>query len=443
MSKAFPPGFAWHWLAAASLAGLCTLAHSQDNPKFPTAADEPASATASAPSAPVVLTLEQLTELILASNAEVRSAELSRASASAGVITAGALPNPRLEWNGGQQTARLPDAVGGRQQGWALSQLVERPALRQARLEAAQAHERGSSYQLGATRNELKARTRRLAYEWLWRQAEASAATEALLLLEEVRERVRLRVESGEAARYELIKADVEVIHARQRQQSAALQAEQVRVSLNRLAGGSLPAQWVLNAQLRDEHPLDALDQLQALALQQNPELKALQSEVERAQARVQAAAAGRWPGLELRLGQSRDPELRQQQLGVSLQIPLLDQQRGPMAEAAAELERARVRLEGRQAELRQQLLLAWKSLEMARLRVRSFSEGAVREAESALKVAQAAYRYGERGILDVLDAQRVLRNVRIELLEARYQVQAAHIDIELLVGRPANPVKP
>ena len=445
MSIAFPPGLARHWLATASLAGLSALAHGQEAPLL--AAGAPASQTATPPATPSslpALTLAELTQAVLAGNAELQAAELGRAAAGAGVITARALPNPRLEWHAGRQTARLPEAVGGTRQDWAVSQFIERPALRQARLDAALAHERASAHQLNSTRDELVARSRRLAYEWLWRQAEAGAAGDALALLEQVRERVRLRVESGEAARYEIIKADVEIIHARQRQQSAVLQAEQVRIGLNRLAGGRLPAQWILSARLNDERWLPTLDELQALARQQNPELKFLQAELERAQARLQGAASARWPGVELRWGQSHDPELRQQQLGISVQVPLLDQQGGPIAEATAEHERARVRFEGRQAELRQQLLLAWKALEMARLRVRALSEGAVREAESALRVAQAAYRYGERGILDVLDAQRVLRSVRAELLEARYQVQAAQIDIDLLVGHPAaDPLNP
>jgi hypothetical protein len=63
--------------------------------------------------------------------------------------------------------------------------------------------------------------------------------------------------------------------------------------------------------------------------------------------------------------------------------------------------------MEGRKAELEQQMLQAWKVMEMAQVRTKALSEGAVREAESALRVAEAAYRFGERGILDVLDAQR------------------------------------
>jgi cobalt-zinc-cadmium efflux system outer membrane protein len=53
--------------------------------------------------------------------------------------------------------------------------------------------------------------------------------------------------------------------------------------------------------------------------------------------------------------------------------------------------------------------------------------------------VAQSAYRFGERGIIDVLDAQRVLQSVRIDLLEARFQLQAARIQLELLSGQYAQ----
>ncbi|MFZ8474709.1 hypothetical protein ACO1MO_13940, partial [Staphylococcus aureus] len=78
--------------------------------------------------------------------------------------------------------------------------------------------------------------TRLRASEYLLRRAEAQVTSEDLALLEQVRERVRLRVASGEAPRYEVIKADAEIVHARERQQTAALQAEQVLVTLNRLA---------------------------------------------------------------------------------------------------------------------------------------------------------------------------------------------------------------
>jgi cobalt-zinc-cadmium efflux system outer membrane protein len=46
---------------------------------------------------------------------------------------------------------------------------------------------------------------------------------------------------------------------------------------------------------------------------------------------------------------------------------------------------------------------------------------------------AQAAFKFGERSILEVLDAQRVLRAARMDYLNARYDRQQALIDLEQL----------
>jgi cobalt-zinc-cadmium efflux system outer membrane protein len=70
---------------------------------------------------------------------------------------------------------------------------------------------------------------------------------------------------------------------------------------------------------------------------------------------------------------------------------------------------------------------------EVATQQLVAFEDGVLREAEAAVKAAEAAYRFGERGILDVLDAQRVLRTVRTDYLNAQYDLQAALIEIEQL----------
>ena len=206
------------------------------------------------------------------------------------------------------------------------------------------------------------------------------------------------------------------------------------------MAAGQLPAQWHLLGDLKDAPDLLDLDQLHQLVMTQNPELSLLQAEVARGQALLRSAQSSRWPGVELRYTQSQDAEFRQGQWGIGMQIPLLDQRSGPIAQASAELTRAQIHLDGRKAELRQEVLLTWKSLEMARLRIEALSQGSVREAEAALRVAQAAYRFGERGILDVLDAQRVLRGVRADLIQARYQLQEARIKLDQLIGQNMDP---
>ena len=426
-------------LAAISLLMAGTAGAQMPAPPSPPAAATPSTQADGVP----MLTLRDLVQTVVTHNPGLLASQRSRDSAAAAIRSANARPNPSLEMGTGQNRARLPGANAGAIATWGVAQFIENPRLRQSRIEAAQHAERGQAAQIQLTRSELVAQVRVKAFEYLLRREEAQAAADALALLEQIRERVKLRVDTGEAARYEIIKADAEIINARQKYQTASLQIEQAALSINRLAAGALPARWSLAASLSDSMELSALAEYRAQARDTHPELRALQAEVARREARLDEARASRWPGVELRYSQVRDPEVRQGMLSASVQIPLLDQRSGPQAEAMAELERARTLLDGRRAELDQQVLLAWKAMEVARVRVSALSTGAVREAEAALRVAEAAYRFGERGILDVLDAQRLLRTVRADLLDARYQAQAASVDLDFLAGRYADPASP
>ena len=400
----------------------------------------PARAAEPSASATRIISIEDLVMLVLQHNPALRAGQRSIDIAIAGVTTAGAIPNPRIEVNTGRNSAPTTSSQAGTVVGIGVSQFIENPELRSARVNTALYAEQTSVQSLSQIRNELVGQVKLRAYEYLLRKEEALAAADALALLQQIRERVKVRVDTGEAGKYELIKSDAEIINAQQREQTARLQIQQAAILLNRLAAGQLPPVWDLDAQLNEVIALPELETLKKSALQSNPELRVLESEFDRNQSRIAEATASRLPGLELRLSQIREPDVRQDMLGVSIQVPLFDQRRGPRAEAIAERERTTARLEGRRAELIQQLELSWKSVEIARVRIKALSEGAMRDAEAALRVAQAAYRFGERGILEVLDAQRVLRAVRQDLLLARYQLQASLIELDTLAGRYASP---
>ncbi len=388
----------------------------------------------------VVLSLADLVALVQRYNPGLRAALQSRDAATAAVTTASALPNPEIETGTGQGRARLPSAQGGSLSSWTISQRLENPNLRSARIEGARFGLEGSRQQVAVTANELVAQVRLKAYELLLRREEAEAAGDALQLLEQIRERVRARVQTGEAPRLESIKADAEVVNARQRFEAARLQADQAALALTRLAAGQLPPGWRLAASLSDTPLLPTGEQLQNEAQSRNPELAQLRAEVARREALLREARASRFPGVDVRLGEMRERELRQGMVSVGVRLPLLDQGRGRIDEAAAELSRTQTLLEGRGKELTIQIESARKALEVARLRVDALSRGALPDAEAALRVAQAAYRFGERGILEVLDAQRLLRSVRADLIDARFRLQAAAVELEFLAGRYSVP---
>lgn len=241
-----------------------------------------------------VITLDQLTQVVLNHNHVLRAAQWGMDGAKAGVKTASALLNPKVELQQGQWQASALNRQSVR--AWSIAQPLENPTVRSARIQAAESGLVVSGQQLAMAKNDLAAQVRTRAYETLLHQSEAETAAETLALLQQVRERIRVRVATGEAARYELIKADAEVIHARERQQSSQLLAQQAWLDINRLAAGQLPMRWKLAATFHDDVEAADLVQLQAQADQNNPELISLKHELERAQAQLRLVQAGRWP---------------------------------------------------------------------------------------------------------------------------------------------------
>ena len=382
------------------------------------------------------LRAEQIIATILANNTSFLAAQRSRLASQSGVQAAQALPNPRFDLIQGRNVARIPGVMPGPMQSWSISQTIENPNARSARIDAATATVEENNELVRLTRNALISEARLRIFQTLLHQAMVDAGAEDVQLLEQVRERVSLRVASGEAARYEIIKADAEIITARERLQTARLMVEQNKIQLNQMASGQLPAQWRLLGGLNDTIELLSLEEIHQLVMVHNPEVRVLQTQLSKSQAMLRSAEASRLPGVELRYTQNKDIEIRQGQWGIGMQIPLLDRRSGVIAQASAELSRAQIQLDGRKAEIKQEIYFTWKSMEMARLRIEALSQGSIREAEAALRVAQAAYRFGERGILDVLDAQRVLRSVRADLIQARYQLQEARVKLDQLIGQ-------
>jgi cobalt-zinc-cadmium efflux system outer membrane protein len=136
---------------------------------------------------------------------------------------------------------------------------------------------------------------------------------------------------------------------------------------------------------------------------------------------------------VSLKVAEDRDVETRNSRIGVFAVVPLWDRRTGPVAEAGALLGKSRSDRDNQELLLLQALETAYRHYEIARNQVNALETGILRQAEAALKVAESAYRFGERGILDYLDAQRVFRAARNELITARYELQLASIEIERL----------
>jgi cobalt-zinc-cadmium efflux system outer membrane protein len=129
--------------------------------------------------------------------------------------------------------------------------------------------------------------------------------------------------------------------------------------------------------------------------------------------------------------------------VGVTVPVPLFDRRRGQIEDAKATISRSTAVLNQRQLELTSALERSYEQYQLADQQVTSLEAGSLRAAENAVDAAKAAYRFGERGIVEVLDAQRVLQSVRGDLVDAQFARQSALVDLEELGAVPLLKVRP
>ena len=382
---------------------------------------------------PPALTLQDFMSLALKYNPGVVASQAQRDVARAGERTAAAYPNPIVEGGAGPSFAK--DGRDGTDGNWGfgVSQPIDYPGVRSFRIRGAQAGTGLAQAGLQLFQIALLAEVKAAFYDVIRRQGERQIASEDVTLLEQVRTRVKVRVDTGEAPKYELIKADAELLSAQKTLQGAELRVRQSKAVLSRLVGTSLGEDFAVSGDLKAPRELPALVDLREEVIARNPLMALSQADQMRARTRLNLEKELRIPQMAVRAGVERDPDFLNWRLGLALVIPVWDRREGQIAEATAGIAQVDAQAEQRKLALLRDLDMAYNQYLINLSQVSAYESGLLTQAEAALNVAGAAYRFGERGILDYLDAQRIYRQVRLDYLNARFDLQRSLIEIERL----------
>jgi cobalt-zinc-cadmium efflux system outer membrane protein len=320
--------------------------------------------------------------------------------------------------------------TGGVGEQFLLQQPLELNGARQARARIARAEYALVRAQAELELNDLLANALAAYHEYAYRAQIAAVAQEALQLAEQTREKIRLQVEVGARAGIDLIQADIERERVRQhaalRQAEAAAALERLRAAL----GGVSPDE-VATADTRAT-PTPSLSPDTPLAV------RIEQARLQAAQAQAQQIRVEGIPdlGVQVRIERFRDARTRPA-FGLSVSLPFLDygarqqQLRAQQQRAEAQQQRllaARVRYEGERAAAQQRY-------EQARARAEAYQQRIMPQAEQLVQATQTGLEVGQISILQLLEAQRTVRQVREETLMAAMELKLAEIELRRLRG--------
>ena len=381
------------------------------------------------------LTLDQALALAEQNSPLLTQAAAAVDKAHAGIQTAKTYTNPTFGFLAGPQSARPIATPGapGLLQHFSAEQTIEIPVERRSRILAAKFALVGTEYRFAGTRLSVMADVKRAFYDVLRRKEQVSYAKDNLALVEDLRRRVKVEVEVGEKGKLELTRADAEMARARAAVNSAEVELANSRAVLKAVMG--TPSEEDFDPQGATVEPvrLSPLKDLRRQVLATHPALSESSARTEESRTILKHEFARRLPQPSLYGEYERQPDLTFFRLGVNVPLPIWDRRKGPIAEASAEVNRSKAAARQRELEIMAMLDRAYDQYQIRDQQVAGLQAGSLREAQAAVDAARSAYRYGERGILEVLDAQRVLQGVRTDLLDALYARQSALIDLEEL----------
>lgn len=192
--------------------------------------------------------------------------------------------------------------------------------------------------------------------------------------------------------------------------------------------------------------PVDA-DSLKSMILENNPDLKMISHLVVKEEAAVKLARKASYPSFMIGVdyintGEAIDPTMSESGkdpwiFNAGISIPLwFGKNKARKEQARARLEMARFNFKSKENSL---LALADKIIYEYRDAVRKaelYHNGLIPKAEQSLNSAYTAYQAGESDFLNVIDAQRQLIDLQLQLEQALTVKATKFAEIEMLTGK-------
>jgi len=354
---------------------------------------------------------------------------------------AGAYPNPTVHGDGGRGylrdagplTGDIPSSATEYMAGF--SQPFEWPAKRAARQRAAEAGLAGASVGLVETRLNLSADVKVAFYDLLLAQRDLELARNNLSIVEDVRRVVGVRVRLGEAPQFDLIKAEVEVLKANQAVTRGENTVRVNRVILDTLTAGGLGPNYMVTGDFL-VYPVGLdLGRLTVRSMQEHPSIQRLARSIDQADRTVEFERQNRVPNVSLNTSYTREYGREGFDVGLSVPAPLWYQRQGEIAGSLGVKRKEEAELLRMRNELLRQINQYYQDAQTTAKLIEVMEKGLLRQAEEALRIAKFSFQQGAASLLEVLDAQRVQRQILFDYAQARYELSVALSRLERAVG--------
>ncbi|MEF8793898.1 TolC family protein [Thiohalorhabdus sp.] len=343
-------------------------------------------------------------------------------------------PNPRLSLS---QERYSVDGGDTTQRFYSLSQEFDLSGQRGLRTRAARVRAEGVRRGNARTRLERRARVRERFYAVLFHQRRVDALQESLGRLDRVAGIVAERRRAGAASGYDQRRLEREQATLRARLRQARAEQGRARSGLRALLPDASGLPENVTGTLRPEK-VTSLARYRK-ALDRRADLRRLQAEARAAGLAQRAAGRGWVPDVTVGLGVTTvdqpGADGNGSLLELTVPLPAFDRGQTEAAAAAARQTRAEARYRRLLERARAQVGGLWRQTRELTGATTEFRQQALAKSRELTEIAEAAYRAGELGILELLDAYRGQLDARLRTLEMARAARTSWIDLARTAG--------
>ncbi len=381
-----------------------------------------------------VFTLDELLYRAFEANPSAAVFKANLEAARGEAISALAYPNPEVQlerWRG--KSLETGESKGEYSVG--IGQPIEWPSKRSFRKKAANASVEVFEKELDDFRLQLRAEVKKAFFRLLKDKKILETSKENSKIAGKLLETVKLKVKAGEVPEFELIKAKVEALKADKELKKAGNTIAVSKAILNGLLGNTLKDDFDVEGAFKVVERKYVLPALLSNAMEKHPLVLKAKKNAEAKGYSLERERASVFPDVTVKGFISKEADKDSYGAGLSIPIPFWYQRKGEISTASAEKTRAEAELYRTRVELAKSITEEYRNYAIALDQIEVFDKGLLKEAEEALRIAELSYRYGESGLLDYLDAQRVYRSTIIEYFQSLFELESSLATLERVAG--------
>ena len=376
------------------------------------------------------LTLEQALSLARERAPAVLFARARIEEARGRLSAASAIRNPEVEAAAGGAISGEPRSA---KVDAGFLQDVELGGRRSSRIDVARAEMTSSIAEADDVLRRAQREVAAAFFRGLQAQERLALLAGAERIAEETLEAARRRHESGDVALLDVNVARAAAARARSDVHGARSHLAASLAELRVLLGFSSEEQVRLDGKISTPRRFDLEDLLEKAV--ERPDVRALQSELDAANAGLRLGQALSWP--ELALGAVYQREEGQDFLlgAVRLSLPVFDRGEGVRAEARARAGRLTQELDARRRAVRIEVRAAFEIYDQQRAAVEELERDALGVVEENETLSKESYDVGQISLIELLLVRRQMLEIRSDYLSRLLDAAIASADLEASAG--------